>query len=222
MSDWSLIDQLTLHKATHVGDDNKTRQRQKFARLTRTQHPVTTVPKGTVINLSDQKLDDGVFSLLQKGLNYAVAARAVPIEEILASVEKAVLTLPVEKAEEARQETVRIIKTASRTRDNLTKTERAALRTLKNNTHLNILPADKGNATVILNTSDYKQKITSLLEDSAYKKLTKDPTDSIERKTTQLLKKSSLKEDLHKQLRPSSARSPRLYGLPKYTKKVFL
>jgi hypothetical protein len=104
-------------------------------------------------------------------------------------VVKAVLTLPVEKAEEARQETVRIIKTASRTRDNLTMTKRAALKTLKNSTHLTILPADKGNATVILNTSDYKQKIASLLDDSAYMKLTKDPTDSIECKTTQLLKK---------------------------------
>ena len=104
-----------------------------------------------------------------------------------------------------RQETVRIIKTASRTRDNLTKTERAALRTLKNNTHLTILPTDKGNATVILNTTDYKQKIASLLEDYAYKKLTKDPTDSIELKTKQLLKKSSLTEDLCKQLRPAGS-----------------
>jgi len=33
---------------------------------------------------------------------------------------------------------------------------------------------------VVLNTSDYKQKISSLLQDPAYRKLTKDPTDSIE------------------------------------------
>ena len=76
-----------------------------FARLTKTQHPATTAPKETVINLTDQKLDDGVFSLLQKGLNYAVAPRVTPIEEILAGVEKAVLSLPVEKAGESRHET---------------------------------------------------------------------------------------------------------------------
>jgi hypothetical protein len=63
----------------------------------------------------------------------------------------------VEKAEEARQETVRIIKSAFKPRDNLNRTERAALRTLKNNPELTNLPADKGNATVILNTTDYKQ-----------------------------------------------------------------
>ena len=51
------------------------------------------------------------------------------------------------------------------------------------------MTADKGKATVVLNTSDYKQKISSLLEDPAYRKLAKDPTDSIERKTTLLLKK---------------------------------
>jgi hypothetical protein len=70
----------------------------------------TNNEKGTVINLSDQKLEDGATSLLQKGLNYAVTPRTIPMEDIFAGVEKAVQSLPVETAEEARQETVRIIK----------------------------------------------------------------------------------------------------------------
>jgi len=37
-----------------------------------------------------------------------VTPRTLPIEDILAGVEKAVQSLPVEMAEEARQETVRI------------------------------------------------------------------------------------------------------------------
>jgi hypothetical protein len=61
------------------------------------------------------------------------------------------------------------------------------LRTLKNNTDLTILPAEKGNATVILNTADYKQKIFPILEAPAYRRLTSDPTDSTERKTALLL-----------------------------------
>jgi hypothetical protein len=104
----------------------------------------------------------------------------------------------VELAEEARQETFRIIKTASKPRDNLTRAERSTLRSLKQDTELTILPADKGNATVILNTTDYKLKIYTLLDDSAYRKLTKDPTDARERKTTLLLKKSKLTEDTFK------------------------
>ena len=82
------------------------------------------------------------------------------------------------------------------------------MKTLKENTNLTILPADKGNATVILNTTDYKQKITSLLEDPSYRRLARDPTDSMERKTTLLLKKSSLTEETCKQLRPAGSRPP--------------
>jgi hypothetical protein len=123
---------------------------------------------------------------------------------------------------EARQETVRIIKSSSRPRDNLTRAEREALRTLKKNTNHTILQADKGNATVVLNTLDYKQKITSILEDPSYRRLARDPTDSTERKTTLLLKKSALTEDICKQLCPAGSRPPRLYGLRRYIKRGFL
>jgi hypothetical protein len=202
-----------------VGEESKARQIRKFARLHRKQHPTTITSKQTVINLSDQTLDDGVASLLQKGLNYAVTPRTIPIEDILAGIEKTVQSLPVEMAEEARQETVRIIKNSSRPRSNITTAESKALETLKNNTDLTILPADKGNATVILNTADYKQKITSILEGPAYRRLIRDPTDSTERKTTLLLKKSILTEDICKQLRSSGSRPPRLYRLPKIHKE---
>jgi len=118
-----------------------------------------------------------VNSLLQKGLNYAVTPSNIRIEDLLTGVEKAVQSLPVECAEDVREETIRIIKSASKPKDNLTKTERAALKNLKNISELTILPADKGNATVILSTTDYKRKIHTLLEDSAYRRLTNDPTE---------------------------------------------
>jgi hypothetical protein len=51
--------------------------------------------------------------------------------------------------------------------------------------------ADKVNATVILDTAEYNRKIIALLEDHAYRKLGKDPTECAEHKTVLLLKKSS-------------------------------
>ena len=93
------------------------------------------------------------------------------------------------------------------------------MHSLKKNTDLAILPADKDSATVILNTVDYKQKIMSLLEDTSYKNLTRDPTESTERKTALLLKKSKLTEDICKQLRPTGCRPPRLYGRPNIHKE---
>jgi len=75
---------------------------------------------------------------------------------------------------------MRITQSSSRPRDKLLRAERKALRTLKKNIDLTFLSADKGNATVILNTVDYKQKITSLLEDPSFRRPARDPTDSTE------------------------------------------
>jgi hypothetical protein len=151
-----------------------------------------------------------------------VTPSTIPIEEILAGVEKAAQSLPVKMAEEARQESLRIIKSPSRPTDNVTRAEREAPKTLKHNTDLAILPADKGKAIVILNTVDYKQKITFLIEDPSYRRLARNHTDSTERKTTLLLKKSTLTEDTCKQVCSAGSRPPRLYGLPRYIKRGFL
>jgi len=49
--------------------------------------------------------------------------------------------------------------------------------------------------------------------------MAKDPTDAIERKTTLLLKKSTLTEETRRQLCPAGSRPPRMYGLPKIHKE---
>jgi len=76
---------------------------------------------------------------------------------------------------------LRITKNSSLATDNLRKTESSALTTLKDDTKLTVLPADKRNATVVPNTSDYKQKISSVLEDTENRKLARDPRDAIQR-----------------------------------------
>jgi hypothetical protein len=67
-----------------------------------------------------------------------------------------------------------------------------ALRAFNANEALTVLTADKDNFAVALVSSDYNQKIVAVLEDKAYKKLKKDPTDSVERKTFLLLKSPRL------------------------------
>ena len=61
--------------------------------------------------------------------------------------------------------------------------------------------------------------MTSLLQDPSYRILPKDPTESTERKTTSLIKKSTLPEELSNKLCPTGSRPPRLYGLPKIHKE---
>jgi len=42
-----------------------------------------------------------------------------------------------------------------------------------------VLPANEGNTTVIMDTSDYKKKMKNLLSNKAYKKIDKEPTNTI-------------------------------------------
>jgi hypothetical protein len=134
---------------------------------------------------------------LSKSLNFAVAPASGPVKDILCGMEKAIGDLPEETVEEIRQETVRILKGPHKPKDNLTGAKRRALWALKTNKALTVLPADKAIVAVVLDTSDYNRKITTFLEDEAYKKL-KDTTDSVEHKTV-LLKKSQIAEEVCQQ-----------------------
>lgn len=92
--------------------------------------------------------------------------------------------MSAEMAGEGRQETVRIICDYSRPRDKQTGAERWALRALRINTGITILPADKSNATLVLNsTLHYNQKFGAILLDPAYRSLAKDTTETVERKS---------------------------------------
>ena len=114
---------------------------------------------------------------------------------------------------------MRILRDSSRPEDNLTGTERRAFRDLQKNTDLTILLANKGNATVLLNTVDYNHKIGALLQDTAYRRLAKGPTETVECKTSLLLKRSTLAQEVCKWLHLMGTRLLRLYGLPKIHKE---
>ena len=60
---------------------------------------------------------------------------------------------------------------------NISKGEFVAIQELKWNKDITILPADKGRATVTLNTTDYETKMATLLNDpTTYEPLAKDTT----------------------------------------------
>ena len=98
--------------------------------------------------------------------------------------------------------------------------EKQAIKSLNADKNITILPADKGNATVIMDTTDYKEKIEELLEPHTYKKLNQDPTGKILRKTNNLIKSSSIPSEKHRSLCKTEALPPWLYGLPKIHKST--
>ncbi|XP_052738615.1 uncharacterized protein LOC128198277 [Bicyclus anynana] len=85
-----------------------------------------------------------------------------------------------------------------------------------------VLKADKGNATVLLNVSDYEKKIDDLLKDTTtYKKVNYNPTARVTRKTTKLIRdyRNVIGDDVSNNLlRPRNIQPPKLYGLPKIHK----
>ncbi|KAJ4426524.1 hypothetical protein ANN_27338 [Periplaneta americana] len=120
--------------------------------------------------------------------------------------------------EEIRREVARAVTKATIPKPNISREENRALQMLGKNDNLVVLPADKGNATVFLSSTQYQEKIDQLLNDPAYKILKKDPTSSVERRTNQLIKKSSLRAESKQLVSPSGSIPPRLYGLPKIHK----
>ena len=63
----------------------------------------------------------------------------------------------------------------------------AALKSLKQNDSIIILPVDKGRATVILNKEDYIRKCNEHLENGPYIKIKKDPINSVMSQITRKL-----------------------------------
>ena len=103
---------------------------------------------------------------------------------------------------------------------NITKEESEALKRLRGRNDIMILPADKGNCTVVMEKEDYNMKIKALLEDGDYAKLRGDQTTKTEKEVKKYLNtiKHSLSESKFWHLNPTNSTPPHIYGLPKIHK----
>ncbi|XP_011858342.1 PREDICTED: uncharacterized protein LOC105555901, partial [Vollenhovia emeryi] len=182
-------------------------------------HTQTAAPPLIVKNLSSQTLSPAETAILAKGHNFAVTPSRIPTEEI-SQIETAIFQLPPEAGNNIRQQSSQILRKAKLPIQNINREERLALRSLRQNDDILILPADKGNATVVMDKRDYHNKVNTLLSDAqVYKKLKCDPTSSVEKKTSSLIKKANLPPLTTKYLTPSDSSASRLYGLPKIHKE---
>lgn len=88
------------------------------------------------------------------------------------------------------------------------------------NNDLRISKADKGNSIVVLDNSDYINKVNDVLNDNNFKLLKNDPTAMFSKNVNTLIQNSNLlfKDDEKRYLRIMNPQSPRLYGLPKLHK----
>ena len=120
-------------------------------------------------------------------------------------------------------EVARSIKRRKNLKPNLSIEEIKALQELKKDQTISILPADKGRATVVMDRSDYENKIQNILKDTkTYEPLKKDPTTTFKNKLINTLKEwkkeGRISKILYKQIYPTSDQPPKFYGLPKIHK----
>ncbi|XP_077986089.1 uncharacterized protein LOC144440576 [Glandiceps talaboti] len=212
-------------------DTSKKRQQAKFAHLAdkdRKDQVKTNLASECISkwvkNCSDRILSDPEFSVLAKGLNFAVTNPEVPVVDIVTQTEVACRNLNERDSNELRSKVVNILMRPKKIESNLSKEEQLALKDLKQDNDIQILPADKGRMVVVLNTSDYKQKCQDLLSDSGtYLKLGKrDPTTKYKKELVsvlqQLEEEGGLNRVQYRQLYPTSETPPKFYGLPKVHK----
>ncbi len=230
--DFNKVTSLCDRTAKWVFEKCKDRQISKFGKLRekivrQAKDEELNLRPTWLINLSKKDLTDTQKKVLSRGPNFAVAPKINPID-IAAPVEAALqssLATP-QAIESARIKICEAISRSQRPARNITQEEREAIKVLREDKDIQILQADKGNATVILDADEYDSKVHDLLDDEkSYRVLKKDPTLATERKLLSLLrdlkKNKKVTEAFYNCVRPSegSSKPARLYGRVKLHKE---
>ena len=214
-------------RADKTEEQHRNQSQQKLTRLQRTKDKKRhKTDDNWVRNISSRPLDKTETQVLSYGLKHSVTPKHIPTEAIVSSVE-AVLSRQRELSESAkdniRSRIASTIQSSSLTDSNLTKDERQALKRLKTDENIVILPADKGRVTVVMDKTDYYDKMDTLVNDKqTYEELKRDPTPSLQRKLNSKLldlKKTDVIDiQRYNRLRCRVPQPPKLYGLPKLHK----
>ncbi|GJQ74289.1 hypothetical protein Trydic_g19186 [Trypoxylus dichotomus] len=148
-----------------------------------------------------------------KGFNYALSK--LPVEKVLCRFKNIIITLEANTAETVRQEVCAILRNTRLPKKNFSTEKLKVLIELKRNEKIIILPAGKGNDTVVLNTKDHKDEMQKLLDDLTYNLVAIDPTIYLE-KTIRTKIISWVKKFMIP--RERSPKCPKMYGLSKVHK----
>ncbi|ERL83437.1 hypothetical protein D910_00414 [Dendroctonus ponderosae] len=151
------------------------RQKKKFdALMDKLQGSSKTGPspeenqRKIVVNLASKEVTAAAQSVLAKGGNFPIVPSRLPVEDIISNGESGIRLLPIQTAEPIKAETSRILQRSKPPKSNFTFSERKALKTLNEDKEILVLPADKGNATVVMSLLNYENKIKELLSSVCY------------------------------------------------------
>ena len=154
------------------------------------------ISKKWVINLANKDLTPGDTKLLQRGPKFTVTTPKVPFTEYIA-VTKQICDRLSENTDgvdcsEYYQKTKDLlqdykVKGKHASHPNITKEEREAIKTLKEDDSCVVLTADKGVAMVVMDKSSYINKCMALLQDTNVYQPCRDLTGQVYRQVQAIL-----------------------------------
>ena len=170
-----------------------------------------------IVNISKRQLTTPEKSEQNKGLNLATTIKQTPYLDLIAPIEDAALKISKAQADELRWKVSQALEKSKPPKPNISKSERLTIKSLLVDNNITILPADKGNVTVVMDRVEYSNKLANLIGNGGYCKVKKDPTLRTKRKLSQILSKN---KDLTPQIKyrlliQHYSKLPHIYGLPK-------
>ncbi|XP_037501446.1 uncharacterized protein LOC119375339 [Rhipicephalus sanguineus] len=201
---------------------HKVAQDKKLGSILRDRESATIPPSTFVTNLSSRHLSTPELAALAKGHGFNISA-IPPISKIVAAVEDGIQHLEAGARQETRLKVIGVLsKIPARLSSNLPDEERKALIDLKKDKTIVVLPADKGNSTVVMDRADYEKRAGELLNGEAYSKIKKDPTPqtqtNLKRLLSQIFTNHPDFKNLYLKLICRNGSAPSFYGLPKVHK----
>ncbi|BHF57766.1 hypothetical protein SprV_0100071200 [Sparganum proliferum] len=215
LESWILI------KVNEERNKKKTQLLNKMCNLRQAQ---STVPEpSSVHNLSSKQLTEDQVKFLQHESSYNTGD-AQPVDFIAALEATLSKTDTTEGSKNAIRQRVASLIISHRPRRTIPSAEVKAIRELRRDEEIVIVPADKGRATVVLDKSEYVAKAQQLLNDNqSYKVLDSDPMKAlvgkINKSLNQMRNEKAISGKDWRQLKPQDAALARFYGLPKIHKQ---
>ena len=168
--------------------------------------------KPTVVNMTGKDIDKNVTSLLNLGTNFVRTLEFILLMKIIVATESQTLNLGSSKkdtsAENLQQTVIKIISKAigKKQQNNFSKTQKPALKQLKNDEQIKVYPFGKGIGFVLWNDIDKILKIEEQLGKS--KIITYEPTNFLTEKLWKLKKEDKFYKKTYSLIYPSNCILP--------------
>lgn len=196
---------------------NKKFQQLKYCPQKKAEPEVKMVPN-YVNNLSSTTFTESELTLLNKGLNYTIKPKKVDIDNTIVNIETAIKFKTDFIKNTVRREVTPILKHEKLQNNSVISREFKDLKSI-NEKPVFIMKADKGNAMVILDKTDYRARMEETISSASFTEVRRNPLPKMVRAATEAIKYIY---DVFKvprwKLSIPNPTVPKLYGLPKIHK----